>query len=152
MLQTLLDDRKRLQGVVDYMRRNAQVQDQDVREIRALLGDVQRAMEQQLTDARRHRTPPLTNIAPGSSLQELLAARSETPLVGLYAQEISRDWVAELGLRLEALLGRVQRVHGKSLGGLLACQEWLAREWADRPTANVALSFAPTVAAGPTVV
>ena len=39
---------------------------------------------------------------------------------------ITREWVAKLAARLEVSLTRPKRVHFKSLGGLLACQERLA--------------------------
>ena len=152
VMQALLGDAGRLQGVIDYLGHNPQVPAQDVREIRALLSDIQRSLGQQLMDARRFRTPPLTNVSPGTPLHDLLAHSTAQPLAGLYGDSISPDWVADLAGRLGATLGRAKRIHFKSLGGLLACQEYIAREWgARRGVTEAALPFAETVPVGGSV-
>jgi hypothetical protein len=149
MLQALLGDAGRLQGVIDYLGHNPQVPAEDLRDIRALLSDVQRSMGQQVMDARRFRTPPLTNIAPGTVLRDLLADKGDPPLAGLHGNSNPAEFAADLAVRLEALLGRVKRIHFKSLGGLLACQEYIAHEWAThRGLAEAAPPFADSVPVG----
>ena len=61
--------------------------------------------------------------------------RGDTRLAALAGDGISGEWLGKLLTRLSGVSSRVKRVHFKSLGGLLACQEKLAAEWAatERP-------------------
>ena len=45
---------------------------------------------------------------------------------------ITGEYLTGLATRLDAMLGRLRRIHFKSLGGLLTCQERLALEWAEQ--------------------
>lgn len=106
-------------------------------QIQLALGDVHGALTDTHRDARRVRTPALTNVPAGTSLLDLLAERSDGPLPELHGDSISGEWINGLANRLGQMLGRVKRVHFKSLGGLLAFQEKLAAEWhASRPPAE----------------
>jgi hypothetical protein len=47
----------------------------------------------------------------------------------LSGDSITAEWLAKLTGRLDGVLSRLKRVHFKSPGSLLACQERLAAEW-----------------------
>jgi len=76
--------------------------------------------------------PPLTNVTAGEPLRAILLNR---PLVnGLSRSTKSLDgvWVGQFQEQLADVLDRVQRLHFKSLGGILALQEKFAEQWTAR--------------------
>ncbi len=110
--------------------------------VREALGSVYRAMSDTHADAKRDSTPALTNVPAGTRLFDLLAERSDGPLPDPPGGDsISGEWVGGLSSRLTQMLGRVKRVHFKSLGGLLTFQEKLVLEDKTNPPQ---VEFLPT--------
>jgi hypothetical protein len=62
-----------------------------------------------------------------------LAPVIPSALPPLSVDSITAEWLAKLAGRLDGVLSRLKRVHFKSPGSLLACQEKLAGEWQGGP-------------------
>ena len=130
LLRGLLGEQGRLHGVLNFLRNNRQMNEADFNAVRDLLHGIREAISQNLKDARKFRTPALTNVPAGTPLDELIADRSDTRLETLGGESISGEWLGRLLTRLNGMVDRVKRLHFKSLGSLLGFQERLAREWA----------------------
>jgi Peptidase family M48 len=142
-----------LQNVFDFLSRNAELAQEDFFEVQSILQDIQDSLKEAVMDARRVKIPELSNVEDGMRLDELIADRNDTRLRGLSANSIRGEYLMGLANRLDAMLGRLRRLHFKSLGGLLACQERLAAEWAAQAQPAVAepvseVSLAVPVATG----
>ncbi|HKB04215.1 MAG TPA: M48 family metallopeptidase [Gemmataceae bacterium] len=118
-----------LQGVIHFLGDNPELEKGDFREVRSTLQGIQQALTEAHTDARRIKTPELSNVPAGTPMSELIADRSEDPLVGLYSDKITDEYLTRLAVRLDTMVGRLRRMHFKSLGALLAFQERIASEW-----------------------
>ncbi|MBO0698619.1 MAG: M48 family metalloprotease [Zavarzinella sp.] len=129
-LEWLLGARGELQGALDFLARNPELPEGDFRQVRSALHGIQHALAEAQTDARRIKAPALSNVPAGTPVSDLIADRSDGPLPALYGDRITGEYLGALATRLDAMLGRLKRLHFKSLGGLLAFQERLAAEWA----------------------
>ena len=136
LLRGLLGEQDRLNAVVGYLQNNPQMDEANVNEVRDMLQGIRETISDNLRDARKFRTPALTNVPAGTPLDELIADRSDTRLGALEGNTITGEWLGKLYGRLSGMVDRVKRLHFKSLGALLAFQERLAKEWVvTEPTA-----------------
>jgi Zn-dependent protease with chaperone function len=134
LLQGMLGEQGRLQAIVGVLSQNPQLPEADFRAICNALEDIYQTLVNNLEDARSFQTPALTNVPAGSSLYSLIVDRGDIVLSPLTGDRITGEWVGKLITRFQGVLGRLKRVHFKSLGSLLACQEKMAGEWP--PTAT----------------
>lgn len=129
LLQEMLGEQGRLHSLLEFLSRNSELSPEDFAQVRAALAEVHEALTRSLDGAKALMTPPLTNVPAGSSLYSLIVDRGDTALPRLAGDSISGEWLGKLMTRLEGVLSRLRRVHFKSLGSLLVCQEKLASEW-----------------------
>jgi Zn-dependent protease with chaperone function len=127
-LQRMLGERARLQNVLDMLSTNSQLSEADFNEVRGALTEIYQNLTSSLDSARYLRTPALTNVPAGSSLHDLIFDRGDTAMPRMPPNAITGEWLGKLLSRLEGVLGRLKRVHFKSLGSLLAFEEKLAAE------------------------
>jgi Zn-dependent protease with chaperone function len=128
LLQSLLGQQARLQAILGALSNNPQLSAEDFTQIRHALLDIEQALTDSLKEARSLSTPSLTNVAAGTALHSLIIDRGDTVLPPLSGDSITGEWLGKLMARLEGVLGRLKRVHFKSLGSLLVSQEKLAAE------------------------
>ena len=131
-LQGMFSEQGRLRGILGFLQNNQQMSEADFNAVRDGLEEIHRAIKDNLKDARDFEAPALTNVQAGASLYSLIVDRGDTEIEPLYGNNISAEWIGKLVTRFEGVLGRVKRIHFKSLGSLLACQEKLAGEWPSR--------------------
>jgi Zn-dependent protease with chaperone function len=129
LFQGMLNEQARLQAILDIISKNSQMAEDDFRRVSDALGEIHRTLTVNLEDAKNFTTPSWTNVPAGSSLFSLIVDRGDTALPELSGNSISGQWLSKLMTRLDGVLSRLRRVHFKSLGSLLACQEKLAGEW-----------------------
>jgi Zn-dependent protease with chaperone function len=142
-LQAMLGTQARLQAILQVLSNNQQLAQEDFRQIKDMLAEIHETLTVNLDEARALGTPALTNVPAGSSLYSLIVDRGDTALPRLTGDSITGEWLGKLMTRLEGVLGRMKRIHFKSLGSLLACEEKLAGEWksaneGSQPPATVA--------------
>jgi Zn-dependent protease with chaperone function len=133
LLRGMLGEQARLQAVLRFLSTHSQMEQGDFNQVLDALREIQRSLADNLDDSRRFHTPALTNVPAGSSLHDLIVDRGGILLGGLDRNTISGEWLGKLMNRLDGVLGRVKRLHFKSLGSLLALQEKVAREWSASP-------------------
>jgi Zn-dependent protease with chaperone function len=129
LLQGMLAEQAQLQAILDALSKNAQLSEDEFKYVRNKLREIHQTLTVNLEDAKSLMTPALTNVPAGSSLYSLVVDRGDTALPRLSDDNISGEWLGKLMARVDGVLSRVKRVHFKSLGSLLACQEKLAGEW-----------------------
>jgi Zn-dependent protease with chaperone function len=133
LLQGMLGEQARLQAVLGVLSKNPQLSAEDFTHFRNALGEIHQTLTGNLEDAKSFATPSLTNVPAGSSLYSLIVDRGDAALPRLSGDTITGEWLGKLMARLDGVLRRLKRVHFKSLGSLLACQEKLAEEGKPTP-------------------
>jgi hypothetical protein len=128
-LQEILDQQAKLHAVLNLLQQNDKLSQEDLNQLLDELCGVRQTISRSLKEAKQTQTPALTNVAAGTSLYLLIADRSDTSLGRLNEETLTGEWLVALLTRLEGVLSRLRRIHFKSLGSLLACQERLVREW-----------------------
>jgi len=129
LLQGMLGEQARLQTVLDLLSRNSPLQEADFNEVKNALHEIHQTLTCNLEDSKKFRTPSLTNVPAGSSLYALIVDRGDTTLPALSGTSITGEWLGKLMSRLDGVLSRLKRLHFKSLGSLLACQEKMVSAW-----------------------
>jgi Zn-dependent protease with chaperone function len=133
LLRGMFAEQGRMRAILGVLSKNPQLSQGDFQQLRDALRSIQETLNVNLRDAESFTTPSLTNVPAGSSLLSLIADRSDSELPPLSGDTITSEWLHQLMVRLEGVIGRLKRIHFKSLGSLLACQEKLAREWQTAP-------------------
>jgi Zn-dependent protease with chaperone function len=93
------------------------------------------ALVEKLAQAAKLQIPPMKNMAPGQLLGPFLLNRS----VGSPPDALEGAWIRGFLETQAEVIDKSQRIHFKSLGGILSLQEEIARRWAapietpDRP-------------------
>ncbi len=85
----------------------------------------------------RFRIPVLKNIENGPFLSEFLGLGDLIDELRYRSDTIEGAWVDRLLARLGETADKLQRLHFKSLGGILALQERLVAQWRDQPAPPV---------------
>jgi hypothetical protein len=129
LLQGMLGEQARLRAILDVISNNPQLTEEDFNHVAKALQEIRETLTGNLEDAKSFASPALTNVPAGSTLYSLIVDRGDTALPSLSGNTITGEWLGKLMTRLEGVLSRLKRVHFKSLGSLLACQENLEGEW-----------------------
>ena len=133
-LQKLLSEQARLNGILDMLSADQEFSEEGFKEVKGALTDVYQGLTGILDGARYCKTPALTNVPAGETLYSLIVDRGDQAMPLMPYNTITGEWLEKMMNRLEAVLGRLKRVHFKSLGSLLAFQESLAAEANAGPT------------------
>lgn len=95
-----------------------------------VLGLAHEALSQRLHAAGQLLLPPLKNMTSGAPLGSFLLSRPLiSPLSG-DSNSLDGEWIGRFLEQLGEVLSKAQRLHFKSLGGILALQEKIAEQWA----------------------
>jgi Zn-dependent protease with chaperone function len=95
-----------------------------------VLGQAHDALSQLLNEAGHLRLPLLKNLTAGEPLGRFLLSRALIHRLSGASNCLDGEWIGRFLEQLEEVLGKAQRIHFKSLGGILALQEMLAEQWA----------------------
>ena len=93
---------------------------------------VSRLNEVSMTSTR-FRIPALKNITQGPYLSEFLTLGELMDDLRARDGCIEGEWIDELLARLAEVADKLQRLHFKSLGAILALQETIVRQWREQP-------------------
>jgi Zn-dependent protease with chaperone function len=127
-LRRVLGEQGRLQSILGFLSTQPQLNQADFSELQRSLTEVRQTLTTILEESKTISTPALANVPAGSALHDLIVDRGNRPLPAL-GNSISGEWLGKLLDRLDGVLSRLRRVHYKSLGRLLVCQENLVKEW-----------------------
>lgn len=95
-----------------------------------VLGQAHDALSQMLEAAAQLPLPPLKNVTPGEPLGPFLLSRPLIPRLSAASKSLDGEWIRRFLEHLGEVLDKGQRIHFKSLGGILALQERVAERWA----------------------
>lgn len=129
LLQEVFDEHARLEAVLNLLSRNPNLSQEEFHQVRNALEHIYQTLTVAVDRAKSYATPSLANVPAGTSLHSLIVDRGESAALEWAGDSISGEWLAKLYAQLQGVLNRLRRVHFKSLGGLLACQERLVSEW-----------------------
>jgi Zn-dependent protease with chaperone function len=126
----LVSHRRAVHAAMQQLSGRREVPREEFRGVLAVLGQAHGGLREQLQAAGHLPLPALKNVTPGAPLGPALM--SEPLLQGLKSGQnsLNGEWVGRLLGQLGEVIGRAQRIHFKSLGGILALQERIAEEWA----------------------
>jgi hypothetical protein len=96
----------------------------------AVLGNAHDALSQLLEAAGKLRLPALRNVTPGEPLGPLLLSGPLIHRLSGASNCLDGAWIGRFLGQLGEVLDKAQRLHFKSLGGILALQERIAEQWA----------------------
>jgi Zn-dependent protease with chaperone function len=98
----------------------------------SVFAQAREALAQVLERSATLSLPPLTNITPGEPLRAILLNQPLVPELKASTKSLDGAWVGKFQEQLSDVIDRIQRIHFKSLGGILSLQEKLAEQWAAR--------------------
>jgi Zn-dependent protease with chaperone function len=124
---------QQVQGTLAGLIGRRQLSEEEYNGVLGILQDAELTLADKLAAAQNLRLPALKNMTPGESLGRFLRNR---PLVG--APTLDGKWIQQFMEQLGEVLDKTQRVHFKSLGGILSLQERIAEQWSAARAANAA--------------
>lgn len=140
LLQEMLGEQMRVQNILEVLTSQGEFDEESFKEIRDALREVYSNITGKIEASRYQLTPAMTNVPAKTPLQSLIMDRDDSAMPVLPYNQITGEWVTKLMTRLDAALGRVKRVHFKSLGCLLTFQEKLVLEAKPEPANREAAS------------
>jgi hypothetical protein len=128
-LLTLWDQRAQLESVLRFVSSRGTVWGEEMGEIKGVLRQASGALAGVLREAAPLSPPPLKHVRADECLGQLLPAEPAVPEVPLAGEALELSYVEELHRQVTAVLDKLHRLHLKSLGGILAFQEQLVKDW-----------------------
>ncbi len=116
------------------------MQVEQFREALAIFRDAHQALKESLAAAREMVVPALKNMTPGETLAPFLLNEKLVRGLTAYEDSLKSKWIDKLLSQMREVQNKVNRVHFKSLGGILALQERIGAKcldkWAALPQAG----------------
>jgi Zn-dependent protease with chaperone function len=141
-LRNLSGQRANVENVLQYLSTNPKLDQTRMAEVMGSFRAAHDTLNHGLQEATRLQLPELKNITAGASLGRFLL---DEPLIAQLpgGNSIEGRWIGEFMKHVALVQDRLQRVHFKSLGGILALQEKIGRAWQERTTQTQAGPVAP---------
>jgi Zn-dependent protease with chaperone function len=99
------------------------------------------ALREALKSAEAMKIPPLANLHAGEPLRQFLLEKPLVERLTTYQVSLTSRWINKLVRQMGEVQKKVDRIHFKSVGGILALQERIAQEclqrWSQLPTTPV---------------
>jgi len=131
-LRKLSIERANAEAVVQYLVSRSQLSEQEMRDAIAGLNAAHAVLDNGLREADSLMLPRLKNMETGQPLGDfLLEDRLVSPL-DPSANSIAGDWIGAFFRQVALVLDRLRRIYFKSMGGILALQEQIAKAWQER--------------------
>jgi Zn-dependent protease with chaperone function len=113
----------------------------DFKEALSIFRKAHRTLADSLEAARDLVLPPLKNMTPGEPLRPFLLQKKLVHGLDRDEMSLRGDWIDKLLTQINEVQQKVNRIHFKSLGGILAVQEQISArclaQWQSLPTAAV---------------
>jgi hypothetical protein len=126
-------------GALGFLQGKTQLQQDQFREVVAVFRDAQQALQDSLAAARKMHVPALKNMTPGEPLAPFLLKGKLLHGLTKYEETLDGKWIEKLLTQTREVQGKVNRIHFKSLGGILALQEKIGeacvKQWEALPKA-----------------
>jgi Zn-dependent protease with chaperone function len=128
ILRKLLEAQQQVDTVLQYLSANQQVEEGAWSEVVGMLDGARSDLEKCLARADKLALPALKNIEAGAPLGPFLLEERLVRGLSSADRSIDGEWIGQLLRQLGGALQRIRRIHFKSLGGILALQESIARQ------------------------
>jgi Zn-dependent protease with chaperone function len=140
----LQQENRPMQNAMDFLNslKTTQVQSHHFQELIKIFREAHKTMRNMLKAAKDITMPALKNLPAGQSLQPFLLSGELIEGLSKYERSLSDRWIQGLLYQFRDMKGRVDRIHFKSMAGILALQEKIgnecARRWASLPAVKAA--------------
>jgi Zn-dependent protease with chaperone function len=125
----LSNHNQQVQRVLSQISGMRELTQEDFRYVLDVLGESHDELRQLLEAAAQMRLPLLKNVAPGEPLGPVLLRQPLIRGLGKATNRLDGEWIRGFMEQLGEVLNKAQRIHFKSLGGVLALQDRLAEQW-----------------------
>jgi Zn-dependent protease with chaperone function len=122
---------------------SGQLQSHHFQELLEIFRDTHKAMKRMLKTAEDMTLPALKNLPVGQALRPFLLEKSLVDGLSKYEQRISERWIMRMLDQFNEMKAKVDRIHFKSLAGVLALQEKIGAECVRRWSALPAVKPLP---------
>src|SRR5262249_55780581 len=123
------------QAALNYASGRRELSPEDFAGLRDLLRQSVWKLFDVLKEAGKVRLPQLKNMPAGQRLGDFPRQKEAVPALDPQAQRIDPEWIRLYLAQLGEVQDKLKRLLFKSLGGILATQEQVARDWAAKSTA-----------------
>jgi hypothetical protein len=133
-----------VQAAINFLNSQAsgQLQSHQFQELLQIFRDTHKAMKSMLKTADDMMLPALKNLPSGQPLKPFLLEKQLIDGLSKYEQRITDRWINRLLNQFNEMKAKVDRIHFKSLAGILALQERVGEEclrrWASLPAVHAA--------------
>jgi Zn-dependent protease with chaperone function len=116
---------------------SAQIQSHHFKELLNIFRDAHKAMKRMLATSKDMTLPALKNMPAGQALRPFLLEKNLLEGLSKYDNSITQKWIIKLLNQFREMKEKVDRIHFKSLAGILALQEKIGdecvRRWSSLP-------------------
>jgi hypothetical protein len=129
-----------VQAAITFLnsQQSGQMQSHHFQELLNIFRDAHKTMRSMLKSSQELTLPALKNLPVGQPLRPFLLEKSLVDGLSKHEQRISERWIMRLLDQFNEMKAKVDRIHFKSLAGILALQEKIgnecARRWASLPS------------------
>jgi Zn-dependent protease with chaperone function len=116
-------------ATLDHLAGRHELAEHEFQATLAILGGAHDALWDAIKAAGSLHLPALKNVTPGAPLSPMLLTSPLMPRVFAHDTSLDGKLIGRLLEQLGEVLDKAQRIHYKSLGGILALQEKLADQW-----------------------
>lgn len=138
----LQSQREPVDAAVAFLNNTQQMDYAHFQEALAIFRDAHHAMRESLRLARDMTVPALKNVVAGEPLAPLLLKGKLVHGLSEYETQLKATWINKLLDQFREMMAKVNRIHFKSLGGILALQEKVGQmcldKWNALPQATTA--------------
>lgn len=133
-----------VQAAINFLNSQAsgQLQSHHFQELLQIFRDTHKAMKSMLRTADDMTLPALKNLPAGQPLKPFLLEKNLIDGLSKYEQRITDKWINRLLNQFNEMKAKVDRIHFKSLAGVLALQERIGEEclrrWSALPAVHAA--------------
>jgi hypothetical protein len=132
---TLAAHNQQVQATLSQVAGQRELTRQQFEGILAVLWNAYDTMCAMLKKAGPLRLPALKNVTSGESLEPFLLNQPPIPRLSGGSNRVDGEWIGRFLKQLGEVIEKTERIHFKSLGGILALQEKTAEQWSgpERP-------------------
>lgn len=124
-------------GALNFLQGQSQVKYDQFKEALGIFRDAHYALKESLYTAKDMRVPSLKNMAAGEPLDSFLLKDKLVHGLSKHEESLESKWIDKMLGQMREMQSKVNRIHFKSLGGILALQEKIGAQclelWSSLP-------------------
>jgi Zn-dependent protease with chaperone function len=144
LLGNLGGRQQQVQAVLNAVAGERQLTQGDFQQLLGILRQAYQALREVLEKAEGLRLPAMKNMAVGQQLSRFLMERPLVRELTGREQSVDGKWIGQFLEQMGEVVEKMQRIHFKSLGGILTLQEKIAGQWQTRSGPSEPAPVAPS--------